>query len=120
VNTLLVTNVLLVIVAALLFELVHPAWAPLAWLVLGVFAAVSAVSWLTARHEQRKAARAAKALDDEEFNVYWAEHQAIRAKYDPEHKWNEATSTPRAYREEIAELNETHREMLKRRFGEDF
>jgi hypothetical protein len=120
VNTLLVTNVLLLIVAALLFELVHPAWAPLVWLALGVFAVVSSISWLKARHEQRKAMPAAKARDEEEFKMYRAEHQAIRAKYDPEHKWNEATSTPRAYREEIAELNELHSAMLKRRFGEDF
>jgi len=120
VNTLLVTNVLLLIVAALLFELVHPSWAPLVWLALGVFAVVSTTSWLKARHEHRKAMRAAKASDEEEFKVYWAEHQAIRAKYDPEHKWNEATSTPREYQEEIDELNQMHRAMLKRRFGEDF
>lgn len=73
-----------------------------------------------ARHEQRKAIRAQKARDEEEFKEYWSGHQAIRAKYDPEHKWNEATSTPREYHEEIDELNEIHRAMLKRRLGEDF
>jgi Mg2+/citrate symporter len=119
-NSATATNVLLLIITALIFERVQPAWAPLVWLVVGGLVAVWGISWFKRRRERRRVVDEQNFRDEQEFKEYWAEHQAIRAKYDPEHKWNEATRTPREYREEIDLLNAQHRDMLKRRFGEDY
>ncbi len=89
------------------------------WLVLAGGALLWWFRGFRAGREHTKADRALKAADAAEWNTYWSAHQAIRAKYDPDHKWNETSKTPREYREEIAELNERHSAMLKRRFGED-
>lgn len=93
------------------------------WLVLAVTGLLWWLDRLRAKHKQQKAEREAQRAqeraDAAEWSEYRAARDAIRAKYDPEHKWNEATSTPDEYHDEIEELNELHSAMLKRRFGDD-
>jgi predicted membrane protein len=113
------TNYLLSIIAALLFFRFYPAEA---W-ILGAFAiggfALYGCYWLVARYpserRRRKALRAQEAQDNAEHREWLANHTAIRAKYDPDNVWNEATHLPREYEEEIRNLNLAHRVMLKRR-----
>ena len=79
------------------------------------------IYWLVFRFpkwwKQRKALQRQEREDEEAF---WERHRkqdAIRKKYDPENKWNEATSVPREYLQEIRELNLEYRDMLQRRNG---
>ena len=65
-------------------------------------------------NNRRREAKAA------EWDEYRAKHKAIREKYDLTDEWNEATSLPSGYQQEIAELNREYRTMLIDRFGADF
>lgn len=120
VNTTTATNVLLLIIAGLLFEHFHPAAARELAPAAAVVAALWALNQLYVRWRLWQAERAQKKHDQLLWREYDAEHKAIRRKYDPKNEWNEATSTPREYREEIDELNHTYHDMLKRRFGDDW
>lgn len=76
-----------------------------------------------ARWKKRRAERQQEERDEKEYWDYEIKHNAIRAKYDPRHEWNEATSVPSEYIEEIRRLNFEYRGMLQRRNGwtaEDF
>jgi hypothetical protein len=67
-------------------------------------------------HERRSATRQAS-LDEEAYWAYAREHEGIRAKFDPEKKWNEATELPGAYVAEMRALNFRFSGMLRRRNG---
>lgn len=75
------------------------------------------VAEFPARFRRRISEKQQKKKDEAEFWEYQRKHDAIRAKYDPEHTWNEATSVPQAYLDELRKLNLEHREMLQRNYG---
>jgi hypothetical protein len=59
-------------------------------------------------------------LNNEEFsNVYQPAFEAQRQKYDSKKVWNEPTSVPQEYLNELRTLNRKHRWMLKRRNNMD-
>lgn len=66
--------------------------------------------------QQRLERAKQKQLDDDAplRQEFWRKHKAIRFKYDPNDEWNEATSLPAAYRQEMEELNEQYRVVLDR------
>lgn len=75
------------------------------------------------RWKQHRAEKLQKEQDEKEYWAYQKMHDAIRAKYDPKKEWNEITSLPREYLDEIRSLNNEHQGMLRRRNGwkaEDF
>jgi len=119
-DTRVVTNVLLLIIAALLFTHFYPDEARALWPLGAIVGGVWVAGRLYGRWQQHRAERAQQKNDEKLWWEYRAAHTAIRNKYDPENKWNEATSTPREYHEEIDALNHTYRGMLKRRFGDDW
>jgi FAD/FMN-containing dehydrogenase len=116
-----VTNFLLGIILLILARQFYPGFLNTILLVtIGGFFLYSCY-WLVAKFpEQRKKRKAEKQReekDEAEFWEYEGKHRAIRAKYDPENVWNEATSVPQEYLDEISALNLAHRDMLQRRNG---
>ena len=116
-----VTNVLLSIILLILVSQFYPdvfvtlILASLATLTLYFF------YWLIAKFPtQRKLKKSQRLLEQKDEADFW-EHQrkgdAIRAKYDPEHIWNEATSLSQEYLDEIQNLNLEYSTMLRRRNG---
>ena len=75
------------------------------------------ITQLPARMKTRRAQRRQEEQDEREYSEYQKKHDAIRTKYDPQNVWNEATSVPKEYEEEIRMLNSEHRDMLQRRNG---
>ena len=71
---------------------------------------------LTGFRLQRLGRRQEKS-DEKEHWTYAREHAEIRAKFDPDGKWHEATLLPAAYVAEMRDLNLRHGGMLKRRNG---
>src|SRR5262249_36148008 len=120
VNSTTTTNVLLLINTGLLVQLAFPQWAQPVWFALGLAGLMAGINWLSVTYQRKKAERSQKKIDEKLWREYDAAHRAIRKKYDPENKWNEATSVPRDYQEEIDDLNHSYRGMLKRRFGDDW
>lgn len=122
-----ITNILLFVILFILVKQFYPA-ATETLVAVGIAAFVLYAShWLVtqfpARWKERRAERQQEEQDEKEYWDYQKAQDAIRAKYDPRHEWNEATSVPREYLEEIRRLNADHRAMLERRNGwtaEDF
>ena len=122
-----ITNVLLLVILFILVKQFYPV-ATETLVAVGIAAlALYAGYWLVtqfpARWKKRGAERRQEEQDENEFWDYQKKHDAIRAKYDPRLEWNEATSVPSEYLEEIRRLNVEHRDMLQRRNGwttEDF
>ncbi|HYA20894.1 MAG TPA: hypothetical protein VEG25_09660 [Burkholderiales bacterium] len=122
-----ITNGLLIIILFILVEQFYPTTAEII-IAMGIAAfALYACYWLAtqfpARWKKRKAERWRAEQDEREYWNYQKQHDSIRAKYDPRHEWNEATSVPSEYLDEIRRLNLEHRGMLQRRNGwtaEDF
>lgn len=114
------TNCLLVVILFILLKQFYPASAD-TFTTVGIAAlAIYGCYWLTqvpARWKKHRAETRQQELDEREFWDYQKKHDAIRAKYDPRQEWDEATSVPRAYLEEIRGLNLEHRGMLQRRNG---
>jgi len=115
------TNYLLSIILFILVKQFYPD-------ILGTFVLVAigglalyGCYWLVAKFptewKRRKAERQQEQKDEAEFWEYQRKHDAVRAKYDSEHVWNEATSVPQEYLDEIRNLNLDHRGMLQRRNG---
>lgn len=77
--------------------------------------------WLIAKfpsqRKKRKEERKQEEKDETEFWEYQHAHDAIRRKYDPANAWDEATSYPEEYLDEIRNLNLEHQLMLQRRNG---
>ena len=67
--------------------------------------------------KKRRIERLQEQKDEAEFREWQRKHNLIRTKYDPEHKWNEVTSVPQEYLDEIRSLNIEHQKMLQRRNG---
>ena len=67
--------------------------------------------------KKRRAKKRQEEQDERELWDYQKKHDAIRAKYDPRNEWNEATSVPAQYLDEIRKLNLDHRGMLQHRNG---
>jgi len=67
----------------------------------------------------RERSKEEKVNNEEFFNVYQPAFEALRQKYDPKKVWNEATSVPQEYLDELRALNRKHRWMLKRRNNMD-
>ena len=115
------TNYLLIIILLILVRQFYPTLldALLPVVIGGI--ALYGIYWLVAKFptqwKKRNAERQQEKKDEEEFWEYQRKHNAVRAKYDPEHVWNEATSVPQEYLDEIRNLNIEHRGMLQRRNG---
>lgn len=108
------TNFLLILIAAMLGirwypEIAYPVIviAVIGW-VLNAFP-----GWRAERKVERAKERQLKA-DEPLRNEFWAKHKAIRDKYDPEHQWNEGTSLPMEYRQEMEDLNIEYRAVMDR------
>lgn len=120
-NLLLFAIMLLVAIFLMMVEQFYPrqwAWFNLLfWLSVIAFAlygcywllAVFPGRWKKSRAEQRQ-----RKKDEAEYWEWYARHEAIRHKYDPEHQWNEATTTPYEYQDEIDKLNAEYRDVFKR------
>lgn len=114
-----ITNFLLILIILILEQQFHPEFANQVFVFAGVAGAIYGVYWLIARFpavwRQNRQRRAQEIADHKEYWEYEAERRQIRAKYDPGNQWNEATSVPREYLDEIRRLNQNHRWMLMRR-----
>lgn len=55
--------------------------------------------------------------DEKEYWEFRKASDALRKKYDPNHEWNEATTTPTEYQTEHRALLLAHKAMLRRRNG---
>lgn len=75
-------------------------------------AAVNA--WSTTRELAIASQREA---DEKEYWEFQKASDALRKKYDPNHEWNEATTTPPEYQTEHRALLLAHKAMLRRRNG---
>jgi hypothetical protein len=84
-------------------------------------AAIWLLDWAIKYPAKHKAARKQATQEKADENEFWQEYkpafEAIRRKYDPENKWNEGSSIPQAYRDDLRELHLKHRWMLQRRNG---
>lgn len=114
------TNFLLVVIIWLLVNQFYPDWVPILLLVLVVAALIRGGVWFFERRRRQTEERKQQESDQEAYQVYQRQHQAIRDRYDPQSVWNEATSLPREYLEEIRELNDRYHDLLVRRFGPEW
>ncbi|MGA2188059.1 MAG: hypothetical protein ABSH33_05980 [Steroidobacteraceae bacterium] len=77
--------------------------------------------WAGARYlatRKLKSAEAAQlAADDEEYQRYKMELDAIRAKYDPNRDLTDPTSISPQYRDALSALHDKYEAMLGRKFG---
>jgi hypothetical protein len=114
------TSLLLTAAAALLLVHFFPGLAgTVAWLAFAaglVWLAVVA-SRIFTHYRDKKSRAMQQAADELEYRSYKAELDALRAKHDPNHEWDEATDYPRAYRDSLSALHERYQAMLERRFG---
>jgi len=115
------TNLLLAIILFILLKQFYPAaieaLAPRVIVVVVLYGCYWLVAKLPGKLKKRTAE---KRLEQEDENAFWEHqkrHEGIRAKYDPKHEWNEATSLPNEYLKELRQLNLKYREMLQRRNG---
>ena len=115
------TNYLLFIILFILVKQFYPGFLDEVFPVVIGGLALYGCYWLVAKFptqwKKRKAERQQEQNDEAEFWEYQRKHDAICAKYDQEHAWNEATSLPQEYLDEIRTLNLEHRGMLQRRNG---
>ena len=73
--------------------------------------------------KKHRARKKQELQDEKDFQEYDKQFTDIRTKYDPEDRWDETTSVPDKYIEEIRKLNFKYSGMLRRRNGwttEDF
>ena len=116
-----VTNGLLSIILLILVNQFYPTAFGTLILVGIVISALYFFYWLIAKFPaQRKLQKAERLQEQKDEADFWElqrKGDAIRSKYDPDHVWNEATSLPQEYSNEIQNLNLEYRDMLKRRNG---
>ena len=55
--------------------------------------------------EAKESGTAQEQADDEAYWELQRKLEVIRAKYDPKHEWNEASSVPNEYLREVQQLN---------------
>ena len=116
-----VTNVLLSIILLILVSQFYPTAFGTLILTGIVVSVLYFFYWLIAKFPAQRKLQKEKRLQEQKDEADFWELQrkgdAIRAKYDPEHAWNEATSLPQEYSNEIQNLNLEYRDILKRRNG---
>jgi hypothetical protein len=114
-----VTNFLLVVILLILVEQFYPTVASVLTPAALVLFGLSVLSYLffvlPDQWKQHRAEKQQRERDEKEYWEYAAKSDALRKKFDPKNEWNEATSVPRAYREELRELHLQYRGMLMRR-----
>jgi hypothetical protein len=85
--------------------------------VIAVILVIWAINEFPKWNRQRKADKAKQKRLDADAPLrdeFRAKHNAIRAKYDPKHEWNEGTSLPREYQKEMDDLNDEYRDVMDR------
>src|SRR5258706_5503770 len=87
--------------------------------IAGIWLVFKAIQYPTKHKAAREKAKQEKADEDEYWNVYHPAWDAVRHKYDPKKEWNEISTIPQAYRDELREVNRKLRWMLKRRNNMD-
>jgi hypothetical protein len=108
------TNILLALIAAMLSIRWYPSIAyPVIAIALIGWALTELPKWRECRRGETAIERQLKA-DEPLRNEFWVKHKAIRDKYDPKHEWNEATSLPAAYIQEMDALNAEYRVVMDR------
>lgn len=80
------------------------------------FLAWAAMRFL-AQHKRQKAASAQSAADEEEYQAYRRELDAIRATHDPVRDLADPTSISPEYQAALTALHDKHQDMLARKFG---
>ena len=114
------TNTLLACILVILLKQFYPAELEMLTVIAVVALAVYCCYWLTklpAKWRKHRAQTKQEEADEKEFWESQKELDAIRARFDPKHEWNEATTLPSEYRNEVRKVNSRHREMLYRRNG---
>jgi hypothetical protein len=90
-------------------------WWP--WVLPLGYAAIHAYRWWTVTRLER----AREQVERNQLYLQVKEHsrllEAIRDKYDPRRVWNEGTSTPWAYQQEVRQLNDDYHDVLRAWFG---
>jgi hypothetical protein len=116
-----ITNYLLGLILIILLEQFHPAFLESATALLvpsivlfGIYLLLTKFPTWWREHKREKAE---EQKYEDAFMHYQEQHRAIRLKYDAEQIWNEATSVPKEYLEEIRSLNFKNRDMLIKRNG---
>ena len=116
-----ITNCLLVVILFILVKQFYPTIAetlvPAAIVALALYGCYWVVAKLPAQWKRRKVVRQQEEKDEKKYWEYQQKHDAIRANYDPRHEWNEATSVPGEYLQDIRRLNLEYRDVLQRRNG---
>jgi len=84
-----------------------------------MWAAILAIQYPAKFKTARAKAKQEKADEDEYWQVYQPAWEAVRHKWDPKKQWNEISTIPQEFRDEIREVNRKHRVMLKRRNNMD-
>ncbi len=103
-NDLRTTNWLLLCIALLLFNKFYPDTARTDWYIALGGLAIWAVFTFIKTWRRDEAERKQERKEIDRNLAFMAERDAIQRKYDPNNKWNEATSLPEAYRSEIEKL----------------
>jgi hypothetical protein len=113
-------NLLLVAIATLLFARSYPEAAREAILPAAIVVGVLIPwNWYRTRWQEYVADIEKRREEMRERNEFSDALQAIRAKFDPDKKWNEGTSPPIEYLEEVTELRRRYITMLRRVYGPD-
>ena len=116
-----VTNGLLAIILLILVNQFYPTVFGALILASMVVSALYFFYWLIAKFPAQRKLQKAKRLQEQKDEADFWELQrkgdVIRAKYDPDHAWNEATSLPEEYLNETRNLNLEYRGVLQRRNG---
>ena len=102
---------LIMLAVALLIKIAYPEFSSASdTLVIGVVV-FGLICWISSRRSLAKR----KSELDRMYNDFMRKHQEIRRKYDPTNSWNESTTTPADYREEIRILNEQYQSIVEER-----
>lgn len=120
-NLLLIANMLLVAIFLMMVEQFYPrqwAWFNLLFWLSLIALALYACYWLVAvfpgRWKKRRAEKQQRKKDEAKYWEWYVRNEALERKYDPDKKWNEATTTPHEYQDECAELRAEYRDVFKR------
>jgi hypothetical protein len=105
------TLFLLILIATMVVKMAYPTLSEIANGIVVSLVVSGGVIWIS---EKRKLKKETKELNAK-FNEFWIKHKSIRDKYDPSNAWNESTSLPADYLEEMRILNEEYGPSLEAR-----
>ncbi len=114
------STLLLLVVIAWLARKAYPEYGvwpfalPLGYLALGAY------HWWTVTRLEKNREKAEKRAVAVQMQEYRRLRDALRDKYDPNNQWNEATSVPREFLEELRELNDQYRDAQRAWFGPEW